>query len=115
MVQVKSNETAAQDRIITIAAGENAISVLAVELQNYVLAAIEEGRLTPAAKQLSSLVKSTHPYEVIDGEPNIEDGISVSLFEDGGFTISLSEHYSANSMPIHKAAKKIFNNFPAQQ
>lgn len=114
MVQVKSNETAAQDRTIVIAAGENAISVLVVELQNYILSAIKEGRLTPAAKQLSSLVKSTHPYEVIDGEPNIEDGINVSLFEDGGFSISLSEYYSANSMPIHKAAKKMFNGIQIQ-
>lgn len=110
MAQVKNNETTAQDRVITIAAGENAISVLAVELQNHILDAIREGRLTPRANQLSGIVKYAHPYEVIDGEPNIEDGISISLFEDGGFTISLSEFYSANSMPIHKAAKKMYNS-----
>lgn len=110
MAQVKSNETTAQDRVITIAAGENAITVLAIELQNHILDAIREGRLTPKANQLSGIVKYAHPYEVIDGEPNIEDGISISLFEDGGFTISLSEFYSANSMPIHKAAKKMYNS-----
>ncbi len=110
MAQVKNNETTAQDRVITIAAGENAISVLAVELQNHILDAIREGRLTPKENQLSSIVKSAYPYEVIDGEPNIEDGICISLFEDGGFTISISEYYSANSMPIHKAAKKMYNS-----
>lgn len=109
MAQVKNNETTAQDRVITIAAGENAISVLAVDLQKHILDAIREGRLTPKANQLSSIVKYAHPYEVIDGEPNIEDGICISLFEDGGFTISISEYYSANSMPIHKAVKKMYN------
>lgn len=111
MAQVKNNETTARDRVITIAAGENAISVLAVELQNHILDAIREGRMVPKANQLQipGIVKYAHPYEVIDGEPNIEDGISISLFDDGGFTIALSEFYSANSMPVHKAAKKMYN------
>lgn len=110
MAQVKINETTAQDRVITIAAGENAIGVLLVELQNHILDAIQDGRLKPADKMSGCAARTTHPYEIVDGEPNIEDGVSVVLLDNGAFTISIDEYYSANSMPVHRAAKKMYDS-----
>lgn len=110
MTQVKINETASQDRVITIAAGDNAISVLLAELQNYVIDAIREGRLTPAGNISDSTVISTHPYEMVDGKPNTEDGVHIGLLDNGAFIISINEYYSATSMPVHKAAKKMYDS-----
>lgn len=113
----KNNE---QDRVITIPAGKNAISVLYAELEKAVRAAVRSGQLLPIknGSQFENLI-ICNPYKVIAGKKNVTDDVRVTLLENGSFFIETNTHYcnyyNDGRKPIFAASKQAFDNLKKQQ